>query len=117
MYEAGYKIVGVADIAGGTFNSRGLDISALVDPVKEAKTVAGFAGGESIGNLEILEQDCDVLLPAATESVINSRNADKIKARILVEGANSPTTPPADEILFQRGIFVDRKSTRLNSSH
>jgi glutamate dehydrogenase (NAD(P)+) len=106
MYEAGYKIVGVADIAGGTFNSRGLDIAALVDHAKEAKTVAGFPGGESIGNLEILEQECDVLLPAATESVINSRNADKIKARILVEGANSPSTPPADEILFQRGIFV-----------
>jgi glutamate dehydrogenase (NAD(P)+) len=106
MHEAGYKIVGVADLGGGSFNSHGLDIEALLAHVKVSRTVAGFPGGEPIGNMEILEQDCDVLLPAATESVINSRNADKIKARILVEGANSPTTSPADEILFQRGVFV-----------
>ena len=56
--------------------------------------------------MEILEEDCDVLLPAATESVITSRNASKIKARILVEGADSPTTAPADDILFERGVFV-----------
>src|SRR5579864_8909182 len=106
MYEAGYKIVGVADIQGGILNSRGLDIPALIEYVAQHKTVLGFPGGEAIGNLEILEQDCDVLLPAATESVITSRNADKIKARILVEGANSPTTAPADDILFERGVFV-----------
>jgi glutamate dehydrogenase (NAD(P)+) len=106
MFEAGYRIVGVADVAGGTFNSRGLDVHALLDHVRESKTVAGFPGGESIDNTELLEHDCDVLLPAATESVINSKNADKIKARILVEGANSPTTAPADAILFDRGIFV-----------
>ncbi|HLW79446.1 MAG TPA: Glu/Leu/Phe/Val dehydrogenase [Terriglobia bacterium] len=106
MHEAGYRIVGVADIAGGVYNSTGLDVPALLDYVTANKTVQGFGGGEAIGNLEILEQDCDVLLPAATESVINSHNADKIKARILVEGANSPTTPPADHILFDRGVFV-----------
>ncbi|HKS95014.1 MAG TPA: Glu/Leu/Phe/Val dehydrogenase [Terriglobia bacterium] len=106
MHEAGYKIIGVADIKGGILNSRGLDIPALAEYVAQHKTVGGFPGGEAIGNLEILEQDCDVLLPAATESVITSRNADKIKARILVEGANSPTTAPADDILFERGVFV-----------
>ncbi len=106
MHEAGYKIIGVADIAGGVFNAHGLSIPELMEYVKENKTVKGFPGGESIGNLEILEQDCDVLLPAATESVINSKNAARIKARILVEGANSPTTPPADDILFERGVFV-----------
>jgi glutamate dehydrogenase (NAD(P)+) len=106
MHEAGYKIVGVADISGGVLNSQGLDVPKLLDHVKEAKTVQGFARGESIDTQEILEQDCDVLLPAATESVINSKNADKVKARILVEGANSPTTPPADDILFERGVFV-----------
>ncbi|HEV3277392.1 MAG TPA: Glu/Leu/Phe/Val dehydrogenase [Terriglobia bacterium] len=106
MHESGYKILGVADIAGGVFNSHGLDVPALIDYVAESHTVQGFSGGESIGNAEILEQDCDVLLPAATESVINSKNADRIKARILVEGANSPTTPPADAILFDRGVFV-----------
>ena len=106
MHEAGYKIIGVADIAGGVFNAHGLDIPKLMDHLAEARTVKGFKGGESIGNLEILEQDCDLLLPAATESVITSKNADEIKARILVEGANSPTTPPADDILFERGVFV-----------
>lgn len=106
MHETGYKIIGVADIAGGVFNSHGLDIPALLDYVGENRTVQGFGGGEAIGNIEILEQDCDVLLPAATESVINSKNADRIRARILVEGANSPTTPPADQILFDRGVFV-----------
>ena len=106
MHESGYKIIGVADIAGGVFNTRGLDLPALLDHVTEHRTVEGFTGGEAIGNVEILEQDCDVLLPAATESVINSKNADRIKARILVEGANSPTTPPADEILYERGVLV-----------
>ena len=106
MYEAGYRIVGVADIEGGILNTRGIDVHALLDHVRESKTVAGFPGGESIGNTELLEYDCDVLVPAATESVINSKNADKIKAHILVEGANSPTTAPADAILFDRGVFV-----------
>ena len=106
MYEAGYKIIGVSDINGGIFNTHGLDIPALVEFVAESKTVKGFPGGESIGNMDILEQDTDVLLPAATESVITSKNASRIKARILAEGANSPTTPPADDILFWRGVFV-----------
>jgi len=106
MHEAGYKIIGVADINGGVFNAHGLDLPALLDFLKENKTVKGFPGGESIGTMEILEQDCEVLLPAATESVITSRNASRIKARILTEGANSPTSAPADDILFDRGVFV-----------
>lgn len=106
MHEAGYKIIGVADIAGGVFNTHGLDIPKLIDYVTQERSVKGFPGGESIGTQEILEQDCEVLLPAATESVINSKNASKVRARILAEGANSPTTPPADDILFERGVFV-----------
>ncbi len=106
MHAEGYKIIGVADVAGGVFNAHGLDISALVKYVTENKTVQGFPGSENIGAQQILEQDCEMLLPAATESVITSKNAHKIKARILVEGANSPTTPPADDILFERGVFV-----------
>jgi glutamate dehydrogenase (NAD(P)+) len=106
MHEAGYKIIGVSDIHGGVLNTQGLDIPALREYVKEKKTVKGFSGGEAIDNMEMLEQDCEVLLPAATESVITSKNADRIRARILVEGANSPTTPPADSILFDRGVFV-----------
>jgi glutamate dehydrogenase (NAD(P)+) len=106
MHEAGYKIIGAADIMGGVFNPHGLDVPALLEYAKEHKTVKGFPGGEEIGNQEILEQDCDVLLPAATECVITSKNADRVKARILVEGANGPTTAPADDILFDRGVFV-----------
>jgi len=106
MHEAGYQIIGVADITGGLFNSHGLDIPALLQYAEQNKTVQGFPGSESIDNLEVLGQDGDVLLPAAKESVITSRNADRIRARILVEGANSPTTAPADEILFNRGVFV-----------
>jgi glutamate dehydrogenase (NAD(P)+) len=106
MHEAAYKIIGVADIAGGVFNPNGLDIPALVEYAANNKTVKGFPGSESIGRQEILEEDCEMLLPAATESVITSKNAHRIKARILVEGANSPTTPPADDVLFDRGVFV-----------
>jgi glutamate dehydrogenase (NAD(P)+) len=106
MHEDGYKIIGVADVAGGVINPKGLDIPALLEYTAENRTVKGFPGGESMGTQEILEQDCEMLLPAATESVITSKNAHKIKARILVEGANSPTTPPADDILFERGVFV-----------
>jgi glutamate dehydrogenase (NAD(P)+) len=106
MHEMGYKIIGVADLHGGVYSSRGIDIPTLLDHSREAKTVKGFAGGEAVESSELIEQDCDVLVPAATESVVNSRNASRIKARILVEGANSPTTAPADEILFDRGVFV-----------
>ncbi|MGH9450420.1 MAG: Glu/Leu/Phe/Val family dehydrogenase [Terriglobia bacterium] len=106
MYEAGYKIIGIADIHGGVVNPKGLDIPKLLQYSHETKSVKGFPGTEQMSHMEILEQDCDVLVPAATESVITSRNASKVKARILVEGANSPTTPPADDILFERGVFV-----------
>ena len=106
MHQAGYKIIGVADISGGILNTHGLAIPELLEFMGEHKTVVGFPGAEAIGCNEILEHDCEILLPAATESVINSHNASRIKARILVEGANSPTTPPADDILFDRGVFV-----------
>jgi glutamate dehydrogenase (NAD(P)+) len=106
MYESGYKIIGVADITGGVFNTTGINIPHLLEFVEKHKTVKGFDGGESIGAQEILEQECEILLPAATESVITSKNANQVKAKLLVEGANSPTTPPADEILFERGVFV-----------
>jgi glutamate dehydrogenase (NAD(P)+) len=106
MHETGYRIIGVADVHGGVYNSRGIDVPTLLEYVHEAKTVKGFSGGEAVDGAELIEQDSDVLLPAATESVITSRNASRIKGRILVEGANSPTTPPADDILFERGVFV-----------
>ena len=106
MHECGYKIIGVADVSGGLLNTSGINIPRLLSYVEKHKTLNGFDGGESIGTQEILEQECEILLPAATESVITSKNAHKVKARLLVEGANSPTTPPADDILFERGVFV-----------
>jgi glutamate dehydrogenase (NAD(P)+) len=106
MHEAGYKIVGVADIERGIFNARGLDIPALLEHVREGTGLNLFPGGQAIGNMEILEQDCDVLLAAATGSVITGANASRIKASILVEGADGPATASADEILFERGVFV-----------
>src|SRR5579863_1500984 len=106
MHEAGYKIVGVADLEGGIFNARGLDIPSVLAHVEEGKSLQLFAGGDRIGSIEILEQECDVVLPAATENVIHSRNASQIKARIVVEGTDSTTTAPADAILFERGVFI-----------
>lgn len=106
MYQAGYKIIGIADIHGGIIDPHGLDIPKLLEYSARTKSVRDFPGCDQMSHMEILERDCDVLVPAATESVITSHNAAKIKATILVEGANSPTTPPADEILFDRGIFV-----------
>jgi glutamate dehydrogenase (NAD(P)+) len=106
MYESGYMIIGVADISGGVFNTSGINIPQLLEYVEKHKTIKDFGGGESIGTQEILEQECEILLPAATESVITSKNAHQVKAKLLVEGANSPTTPPADDILFERGVFV-----------
>jgi len=106
MYEAGYKIIGVSDISGGVCNTSGVNVPHLLEYVGKNKTVKGFAGGESIGTQEILEQECEILLPAATESVITGKNANRVKAKLLVEGANSPTTPSADDILFDRGVFV-----------
>jgi glutamate dehydrogenase (NAD(P)+) len=106
MYESGYKIIGIADVSGGVLNTAGIDVTRLLAYKEANKAIKGFDGGESIGAQEILEQECDILLPAATESVITSKNAHKVKAKLLVEGANSPTTPPADDILFERGVFV-----------
>ncbi|MBI4165964.1 MAG: Glu/Leu/Phe/Val dehydrogenase [Acidobacteria bacterium] len=106
MSEAGYKVTGVADSQGGVFNGRGLDIPSLSDYARDAGTVKGFPGGESISSQEILEQDCDVLLPAAVENVITHRNAGRIRARVIVEGADAPTTPAADAILIDRGVFI-----------
>lgn len=106
MYEAGYKIIGVGDASGGLINTSGINIPHLVAYAENHNTLQGFDGGESIGRQEILEQECEILVPAATESVITSKNAHLIKAKLLVEGANSPTTSPADDILFERGVFV-----------
>jgi glutamate dehydrogenase (NAD(P)+) len=102
----GYRIVGLAEYDGGLFNANGIDIAALSEHRKQAGTVNGFAGAEAVDKDELLTYPCEILIPAATENVITSRNTDKLRCRILCEGANGPTTPVADDILAEKGIFV-----------
>jgi glutamate dehydrogenase/leucine dehydrogenase len=106
LWRDGAVIQGVSDYKGGVWNNQGLDIRALEEHVKEAGSVVGFPGADPISNKDILEQPCDILLPAATGSQIREDNADRIQAQIVVEGANGPTTPEADVILHNRGIVV-----------
>ncbi|HXZ26578.1 MAG TPA: Glu/Leu/Phe/Val dehydrogenase [Terriglobales bacterium] len=106
MQEAGYKVIGLAEIDGGLYNKKGLDINALLEYRQRNGTVVGFPGAEKMDEHELLVSDCDLLIPAATENVITSQNADRVKARILVEGANGPTTAAADDILAEKKVFV-----------
>jgi glutamate dehydrogenase (NAD(P)+) len=104
--EAGYKIVAVSDSRGGVANPKGLDVRKLVAWKGEQGTVVGFGGGEGISNKEVLEYECEVLVPAALEKVITQDNAPRIKAKIVAEAANGPTLPEADDILHDRNIMV-----------
>ncbi|HLF47971.1 MAG TPA: Glu/Leu/Phe/Val dehydrogenase [Methylomirabilota bacterium] len=106
LWRDGAVIQGISDFQGGVWNSQGLDIRALDEHVKEAGTVAGFPGADAISNHDLLEQPCDILVPAATGSQIREDNVDRIRAKIIVEGANGPTTPEADAILRSRGVIV-----------
>ncbi len=106
MHEQGYRIVGISEIDGAVYNPKGIDMDALFEHKGREGAIRGFPGAESVDPAEFLLMDCDILIPAATENVITSQNADKIKARILVEGANGPTTAAADEILAEKGVFV-----------
>ncbi len=104
--EAGAKLVAVADVRGGVFNPQGLDILPLLAHARSQRTVAGFAGGQAISNEEVLEVECDVLVPAALHCVITRQNVGRIRAKVIAEAANLPTTPQADEILAQRGVHI-----------
>jgi glutamate dehydrogenase (NAD(P)+) len=106
MHEDGYKIVGIAEVDGGLYNSNGIDIDELLEYRDRNRTLQGFPGAEAASTPDLLVADCDILIPAAVENVITSRNADQIKARILCEGANGPTTSAADEILQDKKVFV-----------
>ena len=108
MHEAGYKIVGVADVHGALYNEKGFDATKLMEWVHtEHKPLPEFPqGGAKMSNTDILFQPCDILLPAATENQLTSKNAHRVQAKILCEGANGPTTAPADEILESKGVFV-----------
>jgi glutamate dehydrogenase (NAD(P)+) len=104
--QLGCKIVGASDVKGGVYSARGLPVVDLLAHVKRTGSVVGFPGGESLTNEELLEADCDVLVPAALECVLHGGNAARVKARLIVEGANLPTTPSADEVFFKRGVTV-----------
>jgi glutamate dehydrogenase (NAD(P)+) len=106
MQDAGYKIVGIAEYDGGLFNRTGINIDALLQHRDRNKTIVGFAGADAADPHELLLADCEILIPAATENVITSQNAAGIKAKIICEGANGPTTAAADEILADKKVFV-----------
>jgi glutamate dehydrogenase (NAD(P)+) len=107
MHEAGYKIIGAADVTGGLYNEKGLDIPKLYDWVYTLrKPLQEFGEGEKVTSREILFRPCDILIPAATENQITSENAHRIDCRILCEGANGPTTAHADPIIENKGIFI-----------
>lgn len=103
----GHPVIAVSDVNGGVYNSGGLDIEKLRAYQREAKTIFGFPGGDSITNDELLVlKDIDVLVPAALEHVITKKNAPKVRAKVVLEGANSPTMAEADEILSDKGVIV-----------
>ncbi|MHB0878297.1 MAG: Glu/Leu/Phe/Val family dehydrogenase, partial [Anaerolineae bacterium] len=106
LSELGCCVMGVTDADGGVYNPNGMNTTELRQYVQETGSVAGFPGGEALSPDDLWDLDCDVLIPAALEGQITERNADRIKAHIVVEGANGPTTPAADTILQDRGILV-----------
>jgi glutamate dehydrogenase (NAD(P)+) len=106
LYESGYKIIAISEINNGIFNPKGINIPEALAYLKKHRTFNGYDGAEVIANADLLELECDVLMPAATENQITSKNVDNIKCRILCEGANGPTTAAADEVLERKGVFV-----------
>ncbi len=106
MAKLGYRIIAIAEYDGAVYNPDGLDIAALMNHRRETGSITHFSGGEDMDRQEALFLECDVLVPAATENVIYSGNADRLRCRILCEGANGPTTAEADKILADKKIFV-----------
>jgi glutamate dehydrogenase (NAD(P)+) len=105
-HEEGFNVVGVSDVTGGIYNPKGLDIHSLLEHVQQTGGVQNFPGADNVTNAELLALPCDVLIPAAMESQITQRNAAQIQAKLMVEGANGPTTPEADDILNDKGVFI-----------
>jgi len=106
MAQAGYKIIGVIEVDGAISNKNGLDVEALWKYRDRTKGIGGFPEAEVADPAELMLTECEILVPAATENQITSRNADRVKCRILAEGANGPTTAEADEILADKKVFV-----------
>lgn len=106
LHSQGFKVVGLSNHRGGIYNPDGLDIPRVVDYQRRNRTLDDYPEADRITNQELLELPCEILIPAATENQITSKNANRIKARIMAEGANGPTTAKADLILEEKGIFV-----------
>jgi glutamate dehydrogenase (NAD(P)+) len=106
LHDAGCRVVAVSDAEGGLYREKGLDPEAINRHSQEAGTVAGYAGADAITNAELLEIECDVLIPAAIEGVVTVKNADKVKARVVCEAANGPITFEGDKVLHDKGVFV-----------
>jgi glutamate dehydrogenase (NAD(P)+) len=106
LHRIGTKVIAVSDSNGGILDRKGLDIPNVVAHKAKTGSVAGFPGAKPIASEEVLELDCDVLIPAALENQITLANADRVQAKIVAEAANGPTTPGADRILFEKGIVV-----------
>ncbi|MDP7060284.1 MAG: Glu/Leu/Phe/Val dehydrogenase dimerization domain-containing protein [Candidatus Marinimicrobia bacterium] len=106
LHEAGCKVIAVSDVTGGLHEPNGLDISSLTDYVKENRVIEGSGQGKKLSNEELLTIQCDFLVPAALGGVIHKMNADNLNCRFVIEAANGPTTPPGDEILFDKSIPV-----------
>jgi glutamate dehydrogenase (NAD(P)+) len=106
MFQKGYTIVGIAEWDGGLYNKHGIDMDALWEYRAKNGTIHRFPGAEPYDPKQLLLADCEVLIPAAIENVITSKNAEQVKAKILVEGANGPTTAKADEILAAKRVFI-----------
>jgi glutamate dehydrogenase (NAD(P)+) len=106
LHGAGAKVVGLSDSSGGIHNEAGIDVPSAIAFKQETGSLQGLKDAESISNEELVLLDCDVLAPCALEQVITHENADRVRAKLVVEGANGPTTPAADEILESRGVLV-----------
>jgi glutamate dehydrogenase (NAD(P)+) len=106
LQDSGATVVGVSDVSGGLFSAKGLDVKDVIAWREAHRYVTGYPKAEAVANEDFLTLPCDVLLPAALENVITSRNAPKIQAKVIIEGANGPTAAGADEILDKKGVFV-----------
>jgi len=104
--EAGCRVVAISDVTGAYYNASGLDVAGALAYAQEHHSLDGYRGGDKVTNDELLELPCDVLVPAALENQLTIQNAPRVKAKLIVEGANGPTTPEADHIFGQRGIIV-----------
>ena len=106
MAQQGAKIIAVTDWKGGVYNAKGLDVDKLIAHVREHKTVNGYRDAEPLGQKDVFKTDAEILIPAALEKQITAENVNDIKAKLIVEGANGPTTPDAHKVLHERGVFV-----------